>query len=207
MSFYSPARLLVAASLLVSVQSALADEVLLDDLIVQESACVGTACVEDIEFDFDTLLLKGPRPSVLFQDTSNSAAFPSNDWMIGLGDGAAGQPAYLFIRDVDAGSDVFALEPGANGGVALGAGSARVAGAISVGASGSERRVVNVADGVELSDAATLGQLQAHTDSLASELSANQVLQSELSTRLDTLRSELQVLTQRVDTLVSGATP
>lgn len=56
-----------------------ADQVINDDLIVTSgalessgSACIGANCVEDVEFDFSTLILDQTDPSILFQDTSSS---------------------------------------------------------------------------------------------------------------------------------------
>ncbi len=46
-----------AASLLLSV-SAVADQVILDDLIVDGSACIGFDCVNGESFGFDTIRIK-----------------------------------------------------------------------------------------------------------------------------------------------------
>ena len=53
------------------------DQVILDDLIVDGSGCVGFDCVNGESFGFDTLRLKENNTRIKFQDTSNSASFPT----------------------------------------------------------------------------------------------------------------------------------
>ena len=69
----------VAAAFIVGgmAASALADQVILDDLIVDGSACIGFDCVNGESFGFDTLRLKENNLRIKFQDTSSSASFPS----------------------------------------------------------------------------------------------------------------------------------
>lgn len=76
-----------------------AAEVILDDLVVQGSECIGFDCVSDQEFSFSTLLLKENNLRVFFHDTSNSAAFPTNDWEIIANDSANGGASFLGFAD------------------------------------------------------------------------------------------------------------
>ena len=71
-----------------------ADQVILDDLIVDGSACIGFDCVNGESFGFDTLRLKENNLRIKFQDTSSSASFPSRDWQITANDSANGQHAW-----------------------------------------------------------------------------------------------------------------
>src|SRR6056300_1067738 len=76
-----------------------AAEVILDDLVVQGSECLGFDCVSDQEFSFSTLLLKENNLRVFFHDTSSSAAFPSNDWEIIANDSANEGASFLGFAD------------------------------------------------------------------------------------------------------------
>lgn len=197
--------LLIAVVLGVST-SAGADEVILDDLIVTQSLCVGAQCADGEVFDTDALKIKTDDPRIRFDDTSISASFPKNDWALGITDNGAPGPALFFVRDETADVDVIKLDAGADGGVALGAGSTIEPGAISFGAVGAERRVVHVADGVDPHDAVTMGQFTSFSDNinnnfateLADEraaveagLAAIQVKLDELTTRVDAIVNEL----------------
>lgn len=90
-----------------------ADQVILDDLIVDGSTCIGPECVEDEEFAFDTLRLKGDVLRILFMDTSSSASFPSNDWQITINDADDGFLSRFSIDDIDEGTTPFTIEAGA----------------------------------------------------------------------------------------------
>ncbi|NIM12421.1 MAG: hypothetical protein GTO45_09930, partial [Candidatus Aminicenantes bacterium] len=62
------------------------DQVILDDLIVDGSICVGFDCVNGESFGFDTIRLKENNLRIRFVDTSSTASFPSNDWQITAND-------------------------------------------------------------------------------------------------------------------------
>lgn len=102
----------LSAALFASV-NANADQQILDDLIVTFSACVGNDCVNGENFGFDTLRLKENNLRLHFQDTSNSASFPSNDWRIVANDSSNGGANYLAIEDSTAGRIPFRVEAGA----------------------------------------------------------------------------------------------
>jgi hypothetical protein len=92
-----------------------ADQVILDDLIVDGSACFGFDCVNGESFGFDTIRLKENNLRIKFQDTSSTASFPTTDWLIQANDSANGGASYLGIIDVDGGRRIFTVEAGAPG--------------------------------------------------------------------------------------------
>lgn len=85
----------------------------LDDVIITFSLCVGNDCVNGENFGFDTLRLKENNLRIHFDDTSNSASFPANDWRIIANDSANGGDNYLAIEDSTAGRQVFRVDAGA----------------------------------------------------------------------------------------------
>ena len=98
---------------LVMTATAHADQVILDDLIVDGSACIGFDCVNGESFGFDTLRLKENNLRIKFQDTSSSASFPSNDWQITVNDSSNGGANKFSIDDIDGGRTPFTIEAGA----------------------------------------------------------------------------------------------
>jgi hypothetical protein len=94
-------------------RSKVMDQVILDDLIVDGSACIGFDCVNGESFGFDTLRLKENNTRIKFQDTSTSASFPSNDWQITANDSANGGANKFSIDDIDGGRTPFTIEAGA----------------------------------------------------------------------------------------------
>jgi len=103
----------VAAALAVGVTSASADQVILDDLIVDGSQCVGQDCVNGENFGFDTIRLKENNLRIKFEDTSSSGSFPSNDWQITANDSSNGGANKFSIDDVDNGRTPFTIEANA----------------------------------------------------------------------------------------------
>ncbi len=89
------------------------DQVILDDLIVDGSACIGFDCVNGESFGFDTLRLKENNLRIKAQDTSSSASFPSNDWQITFNDSSNGGANKFSIDDIDGGRTPFTIEAGA----------------------------------------------------------------------------------------------
>jgi len=85
----------------------------LDDVIISLSLCVGQDCVNGESFGFDTLRLKENNLRIHFQDTSNSASFPTNDWRIVINDSSNGGANYWAIEDSNAGRQPFRVEAGA----------------------------------------------------------------------------------------------
>ncbi|MEL7061874.1 MAG: hypothetical protein AAGN46_17745, partial [Acidobacteriota bacterium] len=66
------------------------DFVVMDDLIVDGSQCVGFDCVNGESFGFDTLRLKENNLRIAFDDTSTAGSYPRRDWQILANDSANG---------------------------------------------------------------------------------------------------------------------
>lgn len=89
------------------------DQVILDDLIVDGSACIGQDCVNGESFGFDTVRLKENNLRIKAQDTSASASFPTNDWQITFNDSSNGGANKFSIDDIDGGRTPFTIEASA----------------------------------------------------------------------------------------------
>ncbi|MCB1603791.1 MAG: hypothetical protein R3F25_06800 [Gammaproteobacteria bacterium] len=89
-------------------------QVIVNDLVVQGSNCVGLDCTTGESFGSDTIRLKENNLRIHFQDTSNSASFPSNDWRIVANDSNNGGLNYLGIEDSNTGRMPFRVEAGAD---------------------------------------------------------------------------------------------
>ncbi len=95
----------------------LSDLVVLADMIINGSQCVGYDCAVGEVFDFDTLILKENNLRIHFYDTSNSGTFPSNDWRITVNDATSGGRNYFAIDDVTAGKRALEIATGGNVGI------------------------------------------------------------------------------------------
>ena len=89
------------------------DQVILDDLIVDGSACIGFDCVNGESFGFDTIRIKENNLRIKAQDTSSSASFPSRDWQLTFNDSSNGGANKFSIDDLDGGRTPFTIEAGA----------------------------------------------------------------------------------------------
>ncbi len=89
------------------------DQVILDDLIVDGSACIGMDCVNGESFGFDTLRLKENNLRIRAVDTSSTSSFPSRDWQITFNDSSNGGANKFSIDDIDGGRTPFTIEAGA----------------------------------------------------------------------------------------------
>ncbi|KAB7623991.1 hypothetical protein [Alkalilimnicola sp. S0819] len=196
------ARNLWPALALLSAPMVSADEIINDDLIVQGSACFGTACEDGEDFQFDTLKLKAPEPRLLIQDTS-AGAFPTHDWALGSRGDGSGVNSYFYLEDAVAGVPVLSLYR--DGSITLGATAAREAGAISVGSPGNERRIAHVADATVDHDAvnqrqfeafktATLATIDDQTAAMTASLTTLSERINALNTRANELAARLQAL-------------
>ncbi len=112
-TFTAIGTLLAAGALSLASTTASADQVFLDDVIVDGSLCVGFDCVNGESFGFDTLRLKENNLRIHFDDTSNSASFPNNDWRIVANGTNNGGLSFLGVEDATAGRNVFLIEAGA----------------------------------------------------------------------------------------------
>lgn len=75
------------------------DQVVLDDLIVDGSICVGFDCTNGENFGFSTMILKENNTRILFNDTSSSGAFPNHDWSLIANDSLNGGANRFSIAD------------------------------------------------------------------------------------------------------------
>ena len=89
------------------------DQVILDDLIVDGSACIGDDSVNGENFGFDTIRLKGDDLRFRFVDTSHTYSFPTNDWQITINDSANGGANKFSIDDIYSGWTPFTILAGA----------------------------------------------------------------------------------------------
>ncbi|MCH8961536.1 MAG: hypothetical protein IH820_09490, partial [Bacteroidetes bacterium] len=89
------------------------DQVILDDLIVDGSACIGFDCVNGESFGFDTIRIKENNLRIRAQDTSSTASFPSNDWQITFNDSSNGGANKFSIDDITGGRTPFTIEASA----------------------------------------------------------------------------------------------
>ncbi|MEO1082764.1 MAG: tail fiber domain-containing protein [Acidobacteriota bacterium] len=92
---------------------ALKAQVIATDLVVQGSTCSGFDCVNGESFGFDTLRLKENNLRIHFQDTSNTASFPSTDWRLVANDTGNGGTNHFSIEDSTVGRSPFRVEGGA----------------------------------------------------------------------------------------------
>src|SRR5690606_20407568 len=86
-------------------------QVIADDLIVQNSLCVGFDCVNNESFGFDTIRLKENNTRIKFEDTS-TGTFPSTDWQLTANDSASGGANRFSIEDITASRNPFTIEGG-----------------------------------------------------------------------------------------------
>ena len=90
-----------------------ADQVILDDLIVDGSACIGQDCVNGESFGFDTIRIKENNLRIKAQDTSSTASFPTQDWQITFNDSSnGGQNKYSIDAIAPVANTPFTIEAG-----------------------------------------------------------------------------------------------
>ncbi len=89
------------------------DSVTNDDLIVIGSLAVGQDAINGENFGFDTFRLKENNLRIHFDDTSNTASFPANDWRIVINDTTNGGGSFFAIEDSTANRTPFKIEAGA----------------------------------------------------------------------------------------------
>jgi len=200
MNILSKTKIVMLLSLLGLSFIVVADTVVLDDQIINGSLCVGADCVDGEVFDFDVVKLKANDPKIHFMDTSTSAAFPTNDWEMGITDNSGAGPVEFFINDLGSASPVLLLEAGEAGGVALGANSTLEPNAISVGAIMSERRIVNVAAGTDDTDGVNMAQFNDFKTQTEAGLASEK---ADIDSALTTLQGRIDAISARIDDLVA----
>ncbi len=92
---------------------AAADFVILDDLIVDGSACIGFDCVNGESFGFDTIRIKENNLRIKADDTSVAASFPRNDWQLTFNDSANGGAEKFSVDDITNSRTPFTIEASA----------------------------------------------------------------------------------------------
>ena len=105
--------LTMAVACFLLIPTAAADQVIIDDLIVDGSACIGFDCVNGESFGFDTIRIKENNLRIRAVDTSSTASFPSRDWQITFNDSSNGGANKFSIDDIDGGRTPFTIEAGA----------------------------------------------------------------------------------------------
>jgi len=117
MSFFSNTlmhRTVFSASALALISGvASADQVFLDDVIVDGSLCVGFDCVNGESFGSDTIRLKENNLRIHFDDTSTASSFPNNDWRLSANASSNGGSNRFAIEDATANRTLFSLQAGA----------------------------------------------------------------------------------------------
>lgn len=89
------------------------DYVILDDLIVDGSLCVGNDCYSGLAFGFDTIVLMENNLRIFFDDTSTIAGYPNNDWRIIVNGSTSGDKSYFAVEDATEVETPFKIEAGA----------------------------------------------------------------------------------------------
>lgn len=93
--------------------TAVNDVVTADDIIVQSNACIGSDCVDNESFGFDTIRLKENNTRIAFDDTSATTGFTTNDWALNANDTNSGGLNRFMIEDVTNTRTPFSLMAGA----------------------------------------------------------------------------------------------
>ncbi len=89
------------------------NEVVDGNLTVIGNNCIGQDCLDSIDFGFDTIILRENNVRILFDDTSSSSSFPSNDWELIANDINNGGENYFALRDSTNQTIPFRIDAGA----------------------------------------------------------------------------------------------
>lgn len=88
-------------------------QVINDDLEVIGSLGVGIDTPANQAYGFDTIIMRENNLRVYFDDTSNTASFPNNDWRLQANDNTNGGDNYFAIQDATANVIPFRVDAGA----------------------------------------------------------------------------------------------
>ncbi len=88
----------------------LKDQVFIDDLIVDGSACIGIDCANGESFGFGTLRLKENNLRIKLDDPSGSSRCPNNDWQLTANDSSNGGANKFSLDDITKGKTPFTVE-------------------------------------------------------------------------------------------------
>jgi len=80
---------------------------------IRNSLCVGSDCANAETHGFDTIKIKENNTYILFDDTSSTASFASNDWALIANEAENGGRNLFAIRDATANRNLFTVEAGA----------------------------------------------------------------------------------------------
>lgn len=89
------------------------EQFIADDLLVQGSLGLGIDINSGYNFGFSTIAMLENNLRILFDDTSNSGSFPSNDWQLAANSSDNGGDNYFRIEDVTAGTAPLTVQSGA----------------------------------------------------------------------------------------------
>ncbi len=107
-------RLIVSFFILITLPGvSMAAQVFATDVVVQGSECIGGDCPTAPSFGFDTLRFVENNLRIHFDDSSDTASFPGNDWRITINDKSNGGLNKFSIDDVTSGRTPFTIEAGA----------------------------------------------------------------------------------------------
>jgi hypothetical protein len=105
----SKLTLLACTAILLSAPTAMADQLISDNLIIQNSLCVGFDCRNGESFGFDTIRLKENNTRIKFIDTSTTSSFPKVDWQLTANDSGNGGLNKFSIEEIDSGNTPFTI--------------------------------------------------------------------------------------------------
>ncbi|MFZ5964909.1 hypothetical protein ACOXXX_18345 [Thalassococcus sp. BH17M4-6] len=88
---------------------ALAEQFVADDLVVDGSACIGKGCASGETFGETDLRIKQSAISIVLEDTSTAAGFPTTDWEIKANDIGSNGAEFFVIRNLDANTAPFRI--------------------------------------------------------------------------------------------------
>lgn len=89
------------------------NDVIIGDLTVRDSLCVGFDCLDAESFGSDTLRLKENNLRLHFEDTSTTTGFAGNDWTLVANEEGSGGANMFAIQDRSAGRNLMTLTAGA----------------------------------------------------------------------------------------------
>lgn len=107
------AVLLLAAMAFAMPQVASAQFTHVGDVKIDGSLAIGLDTLSSTSFGFDTMRLRENNLRIHFDDTSNTASFPDNDWRLIANDSSNGGGEYFAIEDASASRQVFRVDAGA----------------------------------------------------------------------------------------------
>ena len=90
------------------------NNVFFEDAVIQNRVAIGEDATTGMDFGENDMVLRDKTISIFFNDTSNSASFPSNDWAIKINDDNDNGQDYFAVRDITSGRYPFRIMAGAS---------------------------------------------------------------------------------------------